>query len=426
MNKAVFLDRDGVIVETKDFITKTDEIKIFSYAPEAIKRFNRLGYKVIVVTNQSAVARALCTEEEIKTINNEIIRVLKNEGAIIDAVYYCPHHPEKQYGGNLKYRIECDCRKPKTGMFERAKKDFNLDFSTSFVVGDQTIDVKAGESIGCRTLLVETGYGGQDKKIDIKPDFVCKDLLDASKYIELLDKLSVIILVGGKGDRLRPLTDTIPKPLIPINGKPILQYQIELLRDYGVRKIVICGHYLFEKIKDFFGDGSKFGVEIKYIEESSPLGTGGAIKNAETLISGPFFVFMGDILTNLNLTSVIDFHIKSGGLGTLVLRETDHPEDSDLVKIDKNNKVLRLFKKTEKNKEGNLANTGFFVFNKDFLDLISNGVSNLEGDIIYNCVNSSDFYGYVSHDYIKDIGTFKRYEEVQRDIDNGLYRVSTK
>ena len=93
VNKAVFLDRDGVIVETKGFVTKSDHIKVFPYAAEAIKKFNQLGYKVIVVTNQAVVARGLCTEDDVKKINSEISTTLKKEGADIDDFYYCPHHP---------------------------------------------------------------------------------------------------------------------------------------------------------------------------------------------------------------------------------------------------------------------------------------------------------------------------------------------
>ncbi len=419
-NKAVFLDRDGVINETKGFVTKFDEIKMFQCAAKAIQKFNQLGYKVIVVTNQAVVAKGLCTEEDVKKINNKISDLLKEQGAIIDAFYFCPHHPEKHHKDvpeqAKKYRIECNCRKPGTGMFEQAKKDFDLDFSSCFMIGDQTCDVQAGKNIGCRTILLETGYGGKDGKINVKPDYTCSDLLDASGYVEFLSTLKAVILVGGRGERLKPLTDTSPKPMVPVKGKPVLQYQIELLKQHGVRNIVLCGHYLFEKIKDYFGNGEKFGVNIEYVDEETPLGTGGGIKNAERLIHGSFLVFMGDILTNLNLTSLIDFHIKHHGLGTLVIRETDHPDDSDLVKVDNNNKVLRIFKKHEKNKEGNLANTGFFVFNREILNKIPNGISNLEGDILYNIVGKEIIYGYLSSDYIKDVGTMERYKNVNSEI----------
>ena len=109
--------------------------------------------------------------------------------------------------------------------------------------------------------------------------------------------MKAVILAGGRGERLKPLTDNLPKPMLPINGKPVIEYQIELLKKAGINDIIICGQYLFEKIINYFGNGEKLGVKIQYIKEKIPLGTGGAIKNAEGFINDDFLLLNGDIAT---------------------------------------------------------------------------------------------------------------------------------
>jgi histidinol-phosphate phosphatase family protein len=180
----VFLDRDGVINEDIELITKPSQIKLIKGSAEGLKLLKKHGFITIVVTNQPVVARNLCTEEDVKKINEKLKTMLAKKGAVIDAIYYCPHHPDKGYPEeNPAYKIECECRKPKIGMLLKASEDFGFDLKNCIVVGDRTVDIQTGKNAGCRTILVKTGKGGNDKKYDVKPDYVCKNLFAAARLI---------------------------------------------------------------------------------------------------------------------------------------------------------------------------------------------------------------------------------------------------
>lgn len=184
MNKAIFLDRDGVINKEKNWIHKKEDLELIKNSAEAIAMLNENGFKVIIITNQPVVARGLCTEEEVQEINDYLKNLLKDKGATVDAVYYCPHHPSA--GDNPKYTRECECRKPKPGMILQAQKDLFIDkLEGCFIVGDKMGDLKAGNSVGCKTILVKTGYGGEDGWEDAVPDYIAEDLYDAVKNIIL-------------------------------------------------------------------------------------------------------------------------------------------------------------------------------------------------------------------------------------------------
>lgn len=182
MKKAVFLDRDGTINREVDNLRDLSQLHLLPGAARAIARLNKLGYLVIVVTNQPVVARGLITEKELDEIHAVLIDRFKKKGSHIDAVYYCPHHPE----ANLKkYRLQCRCRKPNIGLIKTAVEKFGVDTKKSFMIGDSTRDVLAGERAGLRTILVKTGYAGKDGKYKIQPDFFVKNL---SKAVEIIKK----------------------------------------------------------------------------------------------------------------------------------------------------------------------------------------------------------------------------------------------
>jgi len=228
--------------------------------------------------------------------------------------------------------------------------------------------------------------------------------------------MKAVILVGGRGERLMPLTKEMPKPMLPINGKPVIEYQIELLKKAGISDVIICGHYLFEKISDYFGNGKKFGVKIHYIKEKTPLGTGGAIKNTEKLITGDFLLLNGDIATTMDLKPLIKFHKNHGGIATLVLRKTDHPQDSDTIEMDGENRIIKIIAKNS-GKYTSLANTGIFVFKKDIIGYCKEFL-NLEKDVIVPILNKERFYGFVTNEYTRDMGTIERYKKVKEDFKN--------
>lgn len=180
LSRAVFLDRDGVINEDVGHLNSVADLRIISGVARAIRELNQKKYRVIVVTNQGALAKGITTHETIRAVNKEIEARLANEGATIDRVYYCPHHPD---GTVAEYAKMCDCRKPGTGMIMEAAKEFNIDLANSFLIGDKTSDILAGKRAGLTTILVATGYGGSDNRYDVKPDFTADDLHDALTYL---------------------------------------------------------------------------------------------------------------------------------------------------------------------------------------------------------------------------------------------------
>lgn len=182
---AAFLDRDGVINEEVNLLTKPQQLKLIKGAAEGIKLLNERGILAIVTTNQPVVARNLVTEEQLLQVHRKLKELLEEKGARLDAIYYCPHHPEKNHSeaNNPKYRRECRCRKPNTGMVEEAAKTFKIDTGNSYAVGDQTVDTLLGKNARCMTILVSTGYGGSDGKHGDKADYNCNDLLEACKLI---------------------------------------------------------------------------------------------------------------------------------------------------------------------------------------------------------------------------------------------------
>lgn len=159
--KAVFLDRDGTINKNIGFLRNIDEFELLPFVGEAIKKMNDMGYLVIVVTNQPVIARGEVSEEELFEIHNKMETLLGEKGAYLDAIYYCPHHPQKGYAGErVELKIDCGCRKPQPGMLLQAAKDFNIDLSQSWMVGDSEADIMAGKRAGCKTVYL----GNQEKK----------------------------------------------------------------------------------------------------------------------------------------------------------------------------------------------------------------------------------------------------------------------
>lgn len=166
----VFLDRDGVVNEEVGFITSTQQLNIYPFAIDAIRKLKEEGWKCIIITNQSAVARGMLTEEELQVINQKVITQLG-----VDDIYYCPHFPPEK-NDILPYNINCNCRKPKAGLIFKAAKDYNIDLTKSFMVGDRATDILAGQNAGLKTVLVCTGYGLAKLEQKVTPDYIFSDL----------------------------------------------------------------------------------------------------------------------------------------------------------------------------------------------------------------------------------------------------------
>lgn len=180
--KAVFLDRDGTINKYVGFLRNIDDFELINGVAGAIKRINASGYLAIVVTNQPVIARGEVTFQELEEIHNKMETLLGLDGAYLDAIYYCPHHPHKGYKGEVQeLKIECNCRKPKPGMLFKAAEDYNIDLSQSYMLGDGENDIKAGIAAGCQSILINNknleenhGYFGQMDSLDSVEDFVKK------------------------------------------------------------------------------------------------------------------------------------------------------------------------------------------------------------------------------------------------------------
>lgn len=182
--KAIFLDRDGTINEYVGFLRKEEDFRLIPGVSEAIKKINNSGYLTIVVTNQPVIARGEVTEEELEEIHKKMETLLGLDGAYIDDIYYCPHHPDKGFEGEIpELKIECDCRKPKTGMLEKAAREHNIDLSSSIMIGDSTLDIKMAENVGMQSVLLKTGQKGEDGKYDVSPTLIAEDLNDAINKI---------------------------------------------------------------------------------------------------------------------------------------------------------------------------------------------------------------------------------------------------
>ena len=182
---AVFLDRDGTINEQMGYINHECRFQLLPRAAEAIKQLNDAGVPVVVVTNQSGLARGYFPESLLETVHEKMHRLLAAHGATVDAVYYCPHHPEAK---EARFRETCNCRKPKPGLVEQASEELGLDPKKSFVVGDRWSDIKTAANCGAKSVLVRTGYGRGDEayigpQMEIQPDMKCDDLLDAVEWI---------------------------------------------------------------------------------------------------------------------------------------------------------------------------------------------------------------------------------------------------
>ena len=183
-SRAVFVDRDGTLNEDIGYVSTPDELVIYPWAAEAVRLINESGLLTVVITNQSGIARGMYSEETLDAIHSRMIEELAREGARIDAVYYCPHHPEV---GDARYRTACVCRKPRTGMLNKAAREHDVDLARSFIIGDKASDIKLAENAGARAALVLTGYGRETlahpDRWPCAPEIVAENLLEAVKRI---------------------------------------------------------------------------------------------------------------------------------------------------------------------------------------------------------------------------------------------------
>jgi len=185
MTKAIFLDRDGTVNEEMGYINHPDRFRIFPFVADSIKIFNQAGFLIIIVSNQSGIARGYFSESLVKELHEKLTMEMKKQGATITTIYYCPHHPT---AGAVPYRQECNCRKPKPGLIQKAVKEFDISLADSYVIGDRYQDIVMAKKLNMKAGLVLTGYGLGEytyhrQQWEYQPDFVGKDLLDLASQI---------------------------------------------------------------------------------------------------------------------------------------------------------------------------------------------------------------------------------------------------
>lgn len=233
--------------------------------------------------------------------------------------------------------------------------------------------------------------------------------------------MQLVIIAGGKGTRLG-LKD-IPKPMVKIGEKPLLEHQIELAKKYGINEVFILSGHLANVIEEYFGDGSNFGVKIHHIVEPYPLGTAGSLKLLEGQLNDRFLVFYGDVVMDFDIKSFIEFDKQYDSIGTAIIHPNDHPYDSDLLEIDNNNRVVKVLPKPHKEGEyyQNLVNAAVYIFSSKIFKYIEDGISQDFGKhILPKIVEVGEtLIGYKTPEYIKDMGTADRFEAVKNDFLTG-------
>jgi len=181
---AIFLDRDGTLNRERGFLSATDDFELLPGVAQALRRLRHAGYRLVIVTNQPVIARGEASEETIASIHRRLEWELGLEGAFVDAIYLCPHHPDKGYPGERSdLKMDCECRKPKPGLVLAACRDLDLDPARSWMIGDRTGDIELARRAGLRSVLVETGACGRDGCYDAAPDFRAHDMMHASECI---------------------------------------------------------------------------------------------------------------------------------------------------------------------------------------------------------------------------------------------------
>lgn len=237
--------------------------------------------------------------------------------------------------------------------------------------------------------------------------------------------MKAVILVGGQGSRLRPLTCNTPKPMIPLVNQPFIEWMLLRLRDQGITEVVLAVQYLAERFRDLLGDGSRLEMKLHIIEEPEPRGTAGAVKNVEHLLDGPTFIFNGDVMTDLDLRAMLDFHQEKGSKVTISLTPVEDPTQYGLVEMNGNNQVRRFLEKPRaEDITTNLINAGTYIIEPEIFRYVPpDQYYMFERGLFPVVLQTGDpMFGFPSRAYWTDIGKPPTYLDVHHDILIGKVR----
>ena len=242
-----------------------------------------------------------------------------------------------------------------------------------------------------------------------------------------MKEYTVVIQAGGMGSRMREMTgDVIPKPLLRMNGKTLIEWQMENLKEYGFHKFVIITGHLGDKIREFFGDGRDFGAEISYIEEKEPLGSAGALHYLNEMgIHTDIILIYGDVMFCVDWQRALTFHEMAHGKATLFAHPNTHPQDSDLLEMDESGLVTAILSKGDDRKEwvDNCVNAGLYILERTLIaSMTEGGRRDLEKDVLTTLIQERRVYAYRTPEYIKDAGTPERFMAVQEEQNRGLWK----
>jgi NDP-sugar pyrophosphorylase family protein len=236
--------------------------------------------------------------------------------------------------------------------------------------------------------------------------------------------MQAVVLVGGEGTRLRPLTLETPKPMVPIMNMPFLERTLRRIKEAGIDDVILPAGYLPDAITSYFGDGSRLGMRLRYVIEETPLGTAGALKNVEQYIDGPFFVLNGDVLTSLDLRAMLDFHRQKGGIGTLHLIRVEDPSPFGCVVHDATGRVESFVEKPPRDQAPtNEINAGTYLLEREVLDLIPAGRPvSIERETFPSLIvaGKRPLYAYTTDDYWIDLGRPEAYLNAHRHVFDGV------
>ena len=239
--------------------------------------------------------------------------------------------------------------------------------------------------------------------------------------------MKAVIMAGGEGTRLRPLTCSKPKPMVPVANKPVMEHIIELLKKHGLKDIAVTLQYMPDLIREYFGDGTSFGLKMKYFVEQKPLGTAGSVKNAEDFLDDTFLVISGDALTDIDLEKAIAFHRDRGAMATMILKRVDIPLEYGVVVTDDDGRIIRFLEKPGWGEVfSDTANTGIYILSPDIFNYIErNEIFDFSKDLFPILLKEKKpMFGYITDDYWCDIGDLGAYMQAHSDIMDGSVKVN--
>ncbi|HHW49687.1 MAG TPA: NTP transferase domain-containing protein [Clostridiaceae bacterium] len=239
--------------------------------------------------------------------------------------------------------------------------------------------------------------------------------------------MKAVIMAGGEGTRLRPLTCNRPKPMVPVANKPVMEHIIELLKKHGITEVAVTLQYMPELIKDYFHDGSDFGMKIVYYTEDKPLGTAGSVKNAEEFLDDTFIVISGDALTDINLEKAVKFHFEKESMATLVLKRVDIPLEYGVVVTDGDGRITRFLEKPSWGEVfSDTVNTGIYVLSPEVLSFFKkNEMFDFSKDLFPILLKENkQMFGFITEDYWCDIGDLQAYNQAHMDVMDGKVKMN--